>query len=232
MDSDNALMSTIRRDWAAQLAAAVHASSLPESFLAAIVANESGGHAAVSRFEPAVFTRLVNVAAGRQAAFSCPGSRKPLTAPDLLAYASPGELQPSQVVAEYQGPPFQPAPPGAPARGLQWGLKRLSDLATSFGLCQVMGWHLVEMAGYAGWAWTVGDLLDGAKNLQCAVALASYFAVRYELDLSKDFEQLLRCWNCGTPDGTTFDPMYVPNGLARSAAYAALSISPAAPPAA
>jgi hypothetical protein len=223
MDDQTFRMRVVRGYWQAQLAAAVHSSSVPEAFLAAIVGNESAGNPNSTRFEPAVFSRLVNVAAGRQAAFAPHGIRKPLTALDLLAYASPGEMDPDRMVSEYQGAPFQPMPPGAPARGLQWGLKRLTELATSYGLTQIMGWHLVEMAGYAGWAWTVGDLLDPGKNLQCAVALLSYFGEHYQLDVSKEFEALLRCWNTGEPDGVpTFDPKYVPNGLARMAAYATL----------
>ncbi len=240
-DDNSLLMRSIRSRWQVQLSAAVHLSSVPEAFLAAIVANESAGKASAARFESAVFCRLVNVALGPphgQAAFSPAGIRKPLTQPDLLAYASPGELQPSQIVSEYQGPPFQPFPPGAPARGLQWGLKRLTDLATSWGLTQLMGWHLVEMAGYAGWGWTVGDLLDPGKNLLCAVALLAYFAEHYQLDPAKEFDALLRCWNTGEPQGVpTFDPQYVSNGLARMAAYSALTAPasadpPAAPPAA
>jgi len=240
--TDAELMALIRTRYGAQLAAACHPSSLPEAFLAAVVANESGGNPAAARPEPAVFTRLVNVAAGHQALFSCPGIRKPLSATDLLAYASPGELQPSQIVAEYQGPPFMPYPlgtgteplpgspmPGAPARGLQWGLKRLGELATSWGLTQIMGWHLIEMAGYAGFRWTVGDLADAGKNLLCAVALFTYFGEHYQLDPVREFEQLLRCWNTGTPDGATFDPMYVQNGLARMAAYSGLALAAPTP---
>ena len=230
MPDETHLMASIRARWGVELAAAVHPSSLPEAFLAAVVANESGGHMEATRFEPGVFTRLVNVAAGRQVAFSAPGIRRPLTLADLLAYASPGELQPLQRIAEYDGPPFAPAPPGAPARGLQWGLKRLSDLSTSWGLTQLMGWHLVEMAGYAGWRWTVTDLqTSAAANLRAAVALFTYFASRYQIDLATEPAFLLHCWNTGSPDTATFDPGYVGNGLARMAAYKSLSAA-AAPP--
>lgn len=230
------LMARIREQWGANIRAAVTLSSIPEAFLAAIVANESGGAPGDTRFESAVFGRLVNVCAGLSAVFSPHGVRRPLTAPWLLAYASPGELQPAETVAEMSGPPFGPFPPGAPARGLQWGLKRLRELATSYGLTQVMGWHLVEMAGMAGWRFTVGDLLAPASNLKAAVLLLSYFVEHYQLDPAKEFSELLYCWNTGLPDGSvsTFDPRYVPNGLERMAAYAALpplSASAPAPPA-
>jgi len=222
--TDTEQMLRIRTRWSAQLRAAVAASTVPEAFLAAIVANESGGVPAADRFEQAIFQRLVNVAAGLQIAFAPHGIRRPLTAPWLLAYASPGELQPAERVAEMGGPPFPPAVPDAPARGLQWGLKRLRELATSYGLTQIMGWHLVEMAGLAGWTFTVGDLAQPVANLKAAVLLLSYFGQRYQLDLAKEFSELLYCWNTGLPDGSvpTFDPQYIQNGLRHMAAYAAL----------
>ena len=213
-------MHSIRQFWGTQLAAAVATSSIPEALLAAIVGNESGGHAS-PRFEPAIYHRLADVAGGLSAAFSPPGIRRPLTAAWLLAYASPGELDGAERVAEMDCTPFPPSTPGAPARGLQWGLKRLRELATSYGLTQVMGWHLLEMAGLAGWKFTIADLSAPAANLKAAVLLLSYFGDRYQLDLEKEFPDLLRCWNTGQPTGTTFDPEYVTNGLARMAAYAA-----------
>jgi hypothetical protein len=45
--------------------------------------------------------------------------------------------------------------------------------------------------------------------------MLSDFGARFHLDLSKDFEQIFRCWNTGHPDGITYDPDYVGKGLAR-----------------
>jgi hypothetical protein len=251
--ADAEVMAGIRAKWQVQLAAAVHASSLgtgtgdirtstapslgapppappsPEAFLAAIVANEDaahGGDPRASRFEPAVFIRLVRVAAGQQASFNPPGAYRPLTQADLFAYASPGEVSFRTGTGPLPGPPPPPdgsplPPPGSGPHGLKWGLLRLQELATSFGLTQIMAWHLLEFKGMAGFPASISDLQDPAKNLSCAVALLSYFVEHYQLAWDA-YEELFRCWNTGEPNGATFDPQYVPNGLARMAAYAAL----------
>jgi Transglycosylase SLT domain len=222
-------MDAIESLWGTNLRAAVAASSVPEALLAAIVGNESSGNPGAQRFESGVFFRLAKVIRGSQATFAPAGCRAPLKRNDILAYCAPGELLPSELSTSYQGPPFAPLPPGAAPHALGWALGRLQELATSYGLTQIMAWHLVEMAGFAGWGWTVGDLALPQANLRCAVALLTYFAERYNLDLATDAEQLLRCWNTGEPDGQTYDPQYVGNGLARMAAYRGAAATPAPP---
>ncbi len=56
--TDQQLMQAIKSKWGEDISAAVSASSLPASFLAALIANESGGNDQATRYEPAVFSRL------------------------------------------------------------------------------------------------------------------------------------------------------------------------------
>ena len=91
-----------------------------------------------------------------------------------------------------------------------WPLPRLVDNATSWGLTQILG------DNYPGEPFL---LLDPKVGLPFTVILLEQFATRWDLDLSKDFEQLFRCWNTGKSDGTPFDPQYIPNGLLRMSLY-------------
>jgi hypothetical protein len=52
IDQETALMRTIRDTMAAPIRAAIVSSAIPESFVAALVANESGGNAGATRYEP------------------------------------------------------------------------------------------------------------------------------------------------------------------------------------
>lgn len=91
----------------------------------------------------------------------------------------------------------------------------LRNLATSYGLTQIMGWHMIhDLAG------TIADLRDPEKHLHYAVELLNLTAGRYLR--AKDFESVLRIWNSGTPTGRTYDPDYVHNALAVKAEYSKL----------
>ena len=148
-------MASIAQDWGQMIASACHLSSVPPEFLAALIANETGGDPAKTRFEPGVFARL--------------------------QYAHP-----------------------------DWTYARTRDNATSWGLTQIMG------ENYPG---PPAMLADPATNLTCSCRLLSQFAEHFGLDLTKDFESLFRCWNGGHPTAETYDPAYVPNGLARMELY-------------
>jgi hypothetical protein len=175
--------------------------ALPVEFLVALVANESGGRAGASRFEPGVYRHLLAVARGERRAY---GS---LTAADLDAEAA--ELLPpddtplharflNQDFTERHAPQLQGCPDEV-----------LRQLATSWGYTQIMGYH---MAGRAG---TVRDLLAAPFHFRVARELLSEFAAAYRLDLARAFSELFCCWNTGRPHGKTFDPNYVENGLRR-----------------
>lgn len=202
-------MERIYRDWHALLAAECAASSVPESFLAGVIANESAGKSDSKRFEPAVFTHLKDVVLGTRAAYTPAGIKRPLARADLVAYCDPG-------VAEERG-------------SFAASLECLHHLATSWGLTQIMGWHLVEFQSGLGMTY-----LGTAKgNVNFALRLLAWFAEHYGLDVGKDFGDLYDCWNTGDPMRgrvSTFDPNYVPNGLKRQALYDGIALAASAMP--
>jgi len=193
------LMTVVRGHWRDDIAAAVAETVVPPSFLAALIANESDGNAEAVRFEPAVFSELAEVILGKRKAYSPAGIQHALVRAELLNYVEP------------VGPGMSGMSDFSDCLG------RLSELATSRGLTQIMGWHFVEMARPMP-----GPALLPTDYLQFTVELLAYFASRYLLDQSKNFPELFRSWNTGKPDGQTFDPHYVSNGLSRMEIYAQL----------
>jgi hypothetical protein len=189
------LMQTIKERWGTAIEEATAPSSVQPSFLAALIANESGGKNDAQRFEPAVFERLKEVLLGQKPHYAPAGVKRPLEATDLTAYCAPG-------VGEERG-------------DFAVELQCLHNLATSWGLTQIMGWHLVEFQSGFGTGW----LASPGGNLNFATRLLAWFAEHYDLDLAGEFEKLLACWNTGEPMGATFDPHYIPNGMARKALY-------------
>jgi len=187
-------MQVIRGQWKEDLAAAVATTVVPVTFLAALVANETGGNADAIRFEPAVFSELAEVVLGKRKAYTPAGIQHPLVRTELLNYVEPAGMS-----------DFTDC------------LDRLAELATSRGLTQIMGWHAVEMARPMP-----TPILMPTYYLQFTVELLAYFANRYKLDQSQNFPELFRCWNAGKPEGPTFDPHYVSNGLTRMDLYAQL----------
>ena len=66
--------------------------------------------------------------------------------------------------------------------------------------------------------WTVRDLLDPAFHFRTALALLAEFAEDYQLDVTRAFEEMFRCWNTGKPYAhPTTDPVYVTHALRRIA---------------
>jgi soluble lytic murein transglycosylase-like protein len=92
------------------------------------------------------------------------------------------------------------------AKHPEWDDTRAVLNASSLGLTQIMG------VNYPG---PPQELRDPATNLFFAVKMLAGFAERFQLDLRSEFEQLLRCWNAGTPHGTTTDSLYVQHGIER-----------------
>lgn len=68
-------MDRIRAQWGAAIKAACATSTVPESFLAALIAGESGGDTNAKRFEPAVLGLLWQVLMGRKADFGDIGGK-------------------------------------------------------------------------------------------------------------------------------------------------------------
>jgi len=110
------------------------------------------------------------------------------------------------------------APRTLPANVFQ----RLDELAHSWGLTQIMGYHILEWLSIAGWYRTIDDLRKPEANLRSAVLLLTQFANEFSLDLGKNFGELLHCWNAGSPAAATFDPQYVPNALRRMDLYGSM----------
>jgi len=184
---DAKLMRTIHARWGVALTAVCQYSSVPVEFIAALIANESGGDpTGPPRFEKNVFAKLKAVRDGR-----------------LNHYGS---------IVKHDLAGCKDAD--------------VRDFATSWGLTQIMGYHLLA------WGQDPRDLLEPKFNLEICTRLLAGFCQRYQLDPYLEFEEMLRCWNTGHPyddpktkcvEGRTHDPNYVPNGLRRMALYAECS---------
>jgi hypothetical protein len=188
-------MAEIHERWGGYISGACHSSSIPPEFLATLIANESGGdNEKPPRFEPGVYLHLAAVQKGT---------------------ASPGDVL-----------HHRPAHFGSILKGdLNFFTdENLRAFASSWGLTQIMGYHLLKKPwSLASAQWPVkGDpnpLLDPAFNLHQALKLLGGFAQEFQLDPRLEYEEMFRCWNSGRPDGKTFDPHYVENGLARIEIY-------------
>lgn len=65
----------IRTKWGRQIAAACAGTAVPESFLAALVANETGGDQTKTRFESSAFGQMCEVVAGQRAHYQNLGAQ-------------------------------------------------------------------------------------------------------------------------------------------------------------
>ncbi len=170
-------------------------------FLAALTANESAGVQNAARFEPAVYRHLRDIAAGESIAYGR------IHAADLDRAA--------EAILSVKGDDFHARYlTAAFATENRQTIAALEDdslrqLATSWGYTQIMGYHVVGMNA------TVRNLIDPSFHYHLAVELLTDFARQFKLDPQRDFEQLFRCWNSGSPNGKTYDPNYVADGLRR-----------------
>jgi hypothetical protein len=183
--SDVALMAKIRQNFSPFIKPAIEGTPYPESFLAALVANESGGDLAAGRFEPGVFWELSFTFTGRKTAF---GS---ITTDKLKEYLGNGATD--KAVAA------------------------LINLATSAGPTQIMGYQSLAR-GYP-----LAELYNLATHFKRAIEILDDFRKQFDLVpvYGETYDVFFRCWNTGRPDGKTFDPNYVPNGLLRMQIYGA-----------
>jgi hypothetical protein len=194
--TDAELMRKIHGELGSTFFRLAESSSVPRAFLAALVAGESGGRDDATRFEPGVFAKIL-LAAGGHKSFSDPSLSRPLEQKEWLAQADKG---------------LGSRPPGTSY--FFAGLQEIEELATSYGYTQLMGWHALE------WHAPVADFLNPALHFHYTLRLLAFFTEKYQLDLAADYQAaLLRCWNTGRPDGKTFDPQYVENGLRRMTLY-------------
>ena len=186
--ADQRLMARIRERWGAAITEACRYSSVPEQFLAALVANESGQWILADkpippRFEKLVFNKLIAVQQG-----------------SLDHY---GHIRREHL---------------ARLTGIE-----IKELASSWGLTQIMGCHTV---GRPGGLSLIRE--DAGAHLKFALGLLAKFAEQYGLNVTLEFTEMFRCWNTGHPyddpktpriEGRTHDPKYVERGLARMKIY-------------
>ena len=179
-------MERIHGRWSSAIQEACKYSSVPQEFLAALIAGESGGDPEAKRFEARVFRKLCVVRAGLSREYAG-------ITHDFLASTEDMTLR---------------------------------DWATSWGLTQVMGYHVARRPG------GVAILKDPATHLKFALGLLSEFVERFQLNPKLEFEEMFRCWNSGAPyddpqtpriEGRTHDPKYVARGLARMEIYRGLA---------
>ena len=208
-NAENGVLEAVRRVAGPYLSAFAPSSSLPESFWAALTANECGGDLVrgtplpnIKRREPAVFQHLAMVAAGFQLAY---GSIKEsnFIQEEALELARPVSAHAALV------PVAAPALLACTTDTTAVTVQELLSYATSWGFTQLMGYHAIE------WKVPVADLADPGKHYPLAAKLMAGFCESYGLDPAKDFEGMARCWNTGRPDGATYDPHYVTNLLLR-----------------
>lgn len=194
-DANTQLMQKIRVAWGDAIVLACASSSVPPSFLAALIANESAGNKNAQRFEKGVLDSLWQVLLGRAPNF---GSLK---RDDLLSFMLSSDGASNAPIAVVTG-----------------SMLKLDGLATSWGLTQVMGYEAIafHLDGFA-------RLADPAGEFSITLQMLADFARRFDQDLGSSFSELFDCWNSGRPHAPTADPQYIPNGLARMKIYANLS---------
>jgi hypothetical protein len=211
MDPETSLMQSIYSQWGELIDSACKLSSVPPAFLAALVANESGGVSVRKRFEPHVLAALWQVLMGRTAAYGSIGRDDVLK---FVMNADPASTDPL-LLGNSPSPLF----------GVTTEMLLFDTLATSWGLVQIMGYEAVEFHTNG-----VKALQSPSSELPIALKMLAQFAQRFDLDLAMkpgvnadaDAAGFFSCWNTGRPHSPTADPLYVPNGLKRMKIYAQL----------
>jgi len=189
MTPDEILMAHVREVHGEFIADAVKGTPFPAALIAALDANETGGDATKTRFEPAVFGKLAKVMLSLEAEH--PAQYGSIGAQDLEKWVV------------------------TPDRKFNESLLALVNLATSWGPTQIMGYE--ALAGEFAisqltdpkfhFGHTVNLLDEFRKRFNLTVGIGAYW------------EPFFRCWNAGHPNGVTTDPLYVTNGLARGKIY-------------
>jgi len=187
--------------------AACQSSSVPGEFFGALTANESGGNNAAVRFEPSVYRHLKAVAAGERPRYGGIGAEALAKELAEVLHPKSGEFHAMFLNSLFEN--------GKASELFRLADEALRELASSWGYVQIMGFHVIGRG-------TVRDLLEPRFHYRFANQLLAEFAESYRLDVRGDFEQMFRCWNTGRPDGQTWDPAYVQNGLRRMEIYGAL----------
>ncbi len=175
LKSEKALMAYIHGRWGTLIGSAISNSKtrISESFLAALIANESGGDADAKRLEKPIFAELIKLSQGRIPNWG------------------------SITISDIQSLSYD----------------ELMDIATSWGLTQVMGYHTL------GTGRPARDLAEPEFNIIKSISILESFARRWKLDSATQPEKLFSVWNTGRPNGKTYDPNYIPRGILRMGIY-------------
>jgi hypothetical protein len=212
-------MQKVKAAWGLKISLACAGSGVPPAFLAALIANESGiypagvggGDPTAKRYEPTVCGHLAAVVSGAQAAYDPPGARRPIGRGDLQLYIGAA---------------------GGPGGAELAPIHKLADLAASYGLTQVMGFHVL-MWGDPALADLSKALGTADAQLKFTIQLLDSCAEQNALDLSMPdvvtIREFFTWWNTGRVNGATYDPNYAANGVDRMKAYDQLSAADSAP---
>ena len=187
---------------------ACHSSSVPCEFLGALTANESGGNNAAVRFEPSVYRHLKAVAAGERPRYGGIGTEALSKELAEVLHPKSGEFHAMFLNSLVES--------GKASELFRLADEVLRELASSWGYAQIMGFHVMGRGG------TVRDLVEPRFHYRFANQLPAEFAETYQFDVRREFEEMFRCWNTGSPDGRTADPAYVSAGLERMEIYRSL----------
>lgn len=209
-DFDRGLMQRVYERFNQTIITAVAKTDLPGSFLAALTANESGGRSDAFFFEPKVYEHLKAVASGQSVAYGSIALKSLVSAFQQNFDAKDEKFQ-AWLTALHESE--------AVHNITQFEDADLRALSTSWGLTQIMGYHVV------GRKIAVRELLNPDIHYRLATQILADFAQRFGLKLSHDWEALFRCWNTGRPEGKTFDPEYVSKALQRMNLYRHISQS-------
>ena len=194
------LMRNIGARYGVTIAAACKMTDVRESFVAALVANESGGDATAKRFEHGVLNSLWDVLMGRKANYGSIG------AVNLYAYLT-----------------LPPEDRGSTFESMQDSLRKLDGLATSWGLTQIMGYEILDqkLTGQMGLFPSIMQTPE--VSIRYTNVMLLQIARAKNLRVDANFDELFDCWNTGRPHAPTADPQYIPNGLERMKIYAQLA---------
>lgn len=194
LTQESLLMRNIGMRYGVLIAAACKMTDIRESFVAALVANESGGDSMAKRFEHGVLNSLWDVLMGRKANYGSIG------AVNLYAYLTPEDG-------------------GSADETMQDSLRKLDGLATSWGLTQIMGYEILDQQLTGQMGLHPNIMQSPQVSVRYTVSMLSQISRAKGLKLFANFSELFDCWNTGRPHAPTADPNYIPNGLARMDIY-------------
>jgi hypothetical protein len=100
----------------------------------------------------------------------------------------------------------------------QYEDESLHAIANSWGLGQIMGYHLIQ------WGIQPEEYMNHSirESLNCLMRFYTELLPIASKYSPHSYEALLRMWNTGSPIGKTYDPNYVSNALSAARSYAPL----------